>query len=122
MQYDTFLLLFDAVFNAFLFEAWCSIVKWFTAFCAADAFGELMMLQPQFMGHPFVSLSRIAIFIVSGSAWPLSSSFGGFLTLWECHRHCPSCQRMGVFTATIGAQLGAVTPADFVTAVTVLSS
>jgi len=25
-------------------EAWCSIIKWFTAFCAADAFGELMMI------------------------------------------------------------------------------
>lgn len=25
-------------------EAWCSVVKWFTAFCAADAFGELMMI------------------------------------------------------------------------------
>lgn len=24
--------------------AWCSVVKWFTAFCAADAFGELMMI------------------------------------------------------------------------------
>lgn len=24
-------------------EAWCSIVQWFTAFCGADAFGELMM-------------------------------------------------------------------------------
>lgn len=45
-------------------EAWCSIVKWFTAFCAADAFGELMML--------------------------------------------------GVFTATIGAQLGAVALCCFI--------
>ncbi|CAJ1426320.1 unnamed protein product [Effrenium voratum] len=24
-------------------EAWCSIISWFTAFCAVDAFGELMM-------------------------------------------------------------------------------
>eukprot|EP00439_Symbiodinium_sp_Y106_P023189 s3966_g2.t2 len=27
-------------------EAWCSVVSWFTAFCAADAFGELLMLDP----------------------------------------------------------------------------
>ena len=30
-------------------QAWCSVVKWFTAFCAADAFGELMMPLPRYI-------------------------------------------------------------------------
>lgn len=41
-------------------EAWCSIVQWFTAFCGADAFGELMMQWPHYEVTDLISCLVIA--------------------------------------------------------------
>ena len=50
--------------TARLCQAWCSVVSWFTAFCAADAFGELLM-------HPGRILLELQLLCVHGGvgAW-----------------------------------------------------